>query len=213
MDDKKKKILIIVAIIVVVGVIAGMICSSIIKQKKHEAYIANKVESMVAVATQAAGDLGIPCEFVSFAERGERKDLYVYVKLDGFGQLAPFEMNEFYHKIMRYMSTYDLYGFDFDDDNIGGALIIEDGSDEFTFTDYSMYKNGEKVASTKDNAYDENGNEIVAKKSGKKKCYWCNGTGSVKYYYGGSDLEAYLDGHDASWYGQCGSCGGTGYED
>lgn len=45
---------------------------------------------------------------------------------------------------------------------------------------------------------------------GGEKCPWCNGTGSVKYQYGGSDLEAILNGHDPSWYGQCGSCGGTG---
>lgn len=42
------------------------------------------------------------------------------------------------------------------------------------------------------------------------KCYWCNGTGKVKYYYGSSDLEAYFNGHDPYWYGQCGSCGGSG---
>ena len=33
---------------------------------------------------------------------------------------------------------------------------------------------------------------------------------SVKYYYGSSDIEAYFAGHDPYWYGQCGSCGGTG---
>lgn len=42
------------------------------------------------------------------------------------------------------------------------------------------------------------------------KCYWCNGTGSVRYNYGSSDLEAILSGHDPYTYGQCGSCGGTG---
>ena len=46
--------------------------------------------------------------------------------------------------------------------------------------------------------------------SGNQKCYLCNGTGRVKYYYGSSDLEAYLNGYDPYWYGQCGVCLGTG---
>lgn len=46
-----------------------------------------------------------------------------------------------------------------------------------------------------------------------EKCEWCNGTGKIKYYYGGSELEAILDGHEDSWYGQCGACGGTGLAD
>ncbi len=55
-------------------------------------------------------------------------------------------------------------------------------------------------------------NCINRNKNPGKKCSLCNGTGMVKYYYGDSDLQAYLDGHEASWYGQCGSCGGSGYE-
>ncbi len=47
---------------------------------------------------------------------------------------------------------------------------------------------------------------------GDTKCSWCNGTGAVKYYYGDSELEAVLNGHEDSWYGTCGSCGGTGYK-
>lgn len=43
------------------------------------------------------------------------------------------------------------------------------------------------------------------------KCSSCNGTGSVKYYYGESDLEAVLSGHDPYEYGPCSSCDGTGY--
>ncbi|MCI5934036.1 MAG: DUF6273 domain-containing protein [Lachnospiraceae bacterium] len=42
------------------------------------------------------------------------------------------------------------------------------------------------------------------------KCIVCNGTGYVKYYYGSSDLEAWLSGHDAYTVGTCPSCGGTG---
>lgn len=43
-----------------------------------------------------------------------------------------------------------------------------------------------------------------------RKCIVCNGTGYVKCYYGSSDLEAYLSGHDPYWYIKCTSCKGTG---
>lgn len=44
----------------------------------------------------------------------------------------------------------------------------------------------------------------------KVKCKLCNGTGSVKYNYGSSDLEAILSGHDPYTFGPCSSCDGTG---
>lgn len=43
-----------------------------------------------------------------------------------------------------------------------------------------------------------------------RKCGICNGTGYVKYYYGSSDLEALLSGHDPYTYGICTNCNGTG---
>ena len=215
MDNKKKKILGIIAIIVVVGAIAGAICSSIVKQKKYEASVAQHVESMVGLSGKAAAEFGLPCELLEYTtDPASKYNHTVYVELDGFGNLTPAEMNDFYWYLLRYDEAYNLYSHEYESDHIGGALIIKDGSDEFTFTDYAMYKNGDKVASTEFNAYDESGNEKKSNSSSKKeKCYWCNGTGSVKYNYGGSDLEALIDGHEASWYGQCGSCGGTGYSD
>lgn len=42
------------------------------------------------------------------------------------------------------------------------------------------------------------------------KCPSCNGTGYVRYYYGSSDLEAYLSGHDPYTTGKCTMCKGTG---
>ena len=46
----------------------------------------------------------------------------------------------------------------------------------------------------------------------KEKCFLCNGTGRCLYYYGSSNLEAYLNGHDPYWYGHCGVCDGTGWQ-
>lgn len=47
----------------------------------------------------------------------------------------------------------------------------------------------------------------------RKKCLLCNGTGHVRYYYGSSDLEAWLSGHDSYTIGPCTMCKGTGYVD
>lgn len=44
----------------------------------------------------------------------------------------------------------------------------------------------------------------------KVKCINCNGTGVAKFYYGSSDLEAILSGHDPYTYGDCPLCRGTG---
>ena len=46
---------------------------------------------------------------------------------------------------------------------------------------------------------------------GKTKCSACNGTGLIRYYYGGSSLEALLDGQPDSTVKKCYKCGGTGY--
>lgn len=42
------------------------------------------------------------------------------------------------------------------------------------------------------------------------KCPNCNGSGYVKYHYGDSDLQAYLDGYPPYTVGKCPLCDGTG---
>ena len=64
----------------------------------------------------------------------------------------------------------------------------------------SIYRNGQQIYC----------NVKKQSNSSKGKCEHCNGSGAVKYNYGDSDLQAIIDGHDASWYGLCTSCGGTG---
>lgn len=46
--------------------------------------------------------------------------------------------------------------------------------------------------------------------SSSEKCINCNGTGYVRYYYGESDLQAYLEGYDPYYIGECPLCDGTG---
>ena len=56
-------------------------------------------------------------------------------------------------------------------------------------------------------------NEMIpksSKNSSSGKCPNCGGSGVTKYYYGGSDLEAYFSGHDSYELGVCPMCKGTG---
>lgn len=46
--------------------------------------------------------------------------------------------------------------------------------------------------------------------SNSGKCPNCGGSGMAKYYYGSSDLEAYLSGHDSYEVRECPMCHGTG---
>ena len=55
-------------------------------------------------------------------------------------------------------------------------------------------------------------NKKKDKTSNKKVCSVCNGTGTQRYYYGSSTIEAWLSGHEDSELGQCYHCHGTGYE-
>ncbi len=61
---------------------------------------------------------------------------------------------------------------------------------------------------------DSNSKSSSTTTSSKEKitCSFCNGTGSVKYYYGGSALEAALNGQNDYEYGKCTSCDGEGYK-
>lgn len=49
-------------------------------------------------------------------------------------------------------------------------------------------------------------NEYMGSLPSGNGCPHCNGSGYVKYYYGSSDLEAYLDGYDPYTVGKCTSC-------
>lgn len=43
------------------------------------------------------------------------------------------------------------------------------------------------------------------------KCPACNGSGTIRYNYGSSDLEAWLTGHDAYTLDTCPMCHGRGW--
>lgn len=89
------------------------------------------------------------------------------------------------------------------------AICIK--SSETTTTAQNMNLFGYDSNTSLDNEPDlwgNNGYSSSTESGGK--CIVCNGTGYVRYYYGSSDLEAWLSGHDAYTVGTCTSCGGTG---
>lgn len=85
------------------------------------------------------------------------------------------------------------------------------------FTHSSYYMNEEYVQiSYSDNYSSSNSgrsSSFSPSKSGKAKktCPLCKGTGKVRYYVGGSALEAALNGYEDFYMGPCTSCSGTGY--
>lgn len=72
----------------------------------------------------------------------------------------------------------------------------------------SVCVNGKDI--NKSNAVENRESETTNQLT-KVKCSFCNGSGSIKYYYGDSALQAALDGYDDYEYGPCPSCNGTGY--
>ena len=81
---------------------------------------------------------------------------------------------------------------------------------EYT-TEYEQQEAAKQAAAMEKTSSDVDSSSNTSNNSGKgKKCPWCNGTGSVKYYYGSSAYESIINGHEDSWYGQCGACHGTG---
>ena len=72
---------------------------------------------------------------------------------------------------------------------------------------YDGWKNEEKNS----NLDMSNNNKDNNPSSGKSRtCPQCNGSGVIKYYYGASDLEAYLDGHEPYTMDTCPTCHGKG---
>lgn len=111
------------------------------------------------------------------------------------------------------------------DGNVRSAGCIPDANDVFVRPVVALNISGNTIPDAQnmsifgydsnhdlDNEPDEWSNENYGSSSGSSsgKCIVCNGTGYVKFYYGNSDLEAWLSGHDPYTFVVCSSCGGTG---
>ena len=86
---------------------------------------------------------------------------------------------------------------------LGKETTSQETSDVSAFSSDSSSTTSEVTSNSPNNISSVNKERVT--------CSMCNGTGSVKYYYGGSALEAALDGYNDYEYGPCTSCDGTGY--
>lgn len=79
-------------------------------------------------------------------------------------------------------------------------FTITSGGAVYTYSDNGLqqliYKDGETAVDMMIGSY----------KEGDGKCPVCGGTGTAKFYYGDSDLEAILSGHDPYTFGACPAC-------
>jgi hypothetical protein len=85
-----------------------------------------------------------------------------------------------------------------------GKSLTSRGSEykyEKSYLYHNVYKDGEVIYEV----YEE-----PPKPSSPGACPNCKGSGLVKFYYGSSDLEAWLDGYDPYTVGTCPTCEGTG---
>lgn len=102
-------------------------------------------------------------------------------------------------------SSYDFYG-KWDNREIyispTKVKITEGGKSNILKTDGTVEEGIQRT--TKKNTQDNNSNGT---------CPNCGGTGVVKFYYGASDWEAYMDGVDPYELGECPMCHGTGKAD
>lgn len=93
-------------------------------------------------------------------------------------------------------------------------VLVDDSDNTWELSDYSgcclISKNGASPTIVDNPTYREPTPKNPSSSSSPKKCSNCGGTGYVKYYYGSSDLEAWLSGHDSYTLGKCTSCKGTG---
>ena len=161
------------------------------------------VTDMQAAIDPIAAEFGIDMKVV------EADGLYKF-KSDGFADMPPGEQLDFFEavdaleKITHADGSEDYIVIEFLDLYSGGKCYTAEFDDVF----HRIKADGKEVA-------DKQVGEYVPADfvSGASKCSVCNGTGTAKYYYGESDLEAIADGHESEWYGQCGVCGGTGMTD
>lgn len=144
-----------------------------------------------------------------YTEAEMKANSYRYVKIP--------EIKYFNSEIgsSRYTIRMDR-AYDYDTDNIYTTeqLYRTPDGNIYEFGEYCVYKNGDNVCQIKElpKKPGSSGSGYNSGINGNKedKCAICNGTGYVKYYYGESDLQAYLDGYDPYTVDKCTSCGGTG---
>lgn len=210
--DKNVKIITAIVFLLIIAVLAVFQWHD---YKRHKDYVEEKENTMRTGILTVAEKYGLTdIQDVEF-EWGSGDDSHKYsvsIESELFGSLSDEDKMLYYRDVSW---ETDLY-FDIDGSSLSnevGCLKIYSGEDLYEYADHygrKLYKNGEVIAEEVKKSSNNSSNNS-SKKSGKK-CSMCNGTGSVKYYYGESDLEAILTGHDPYTFGPCPSCDGTGKE-
>ncbi len=186
---KSTKALIVLAFVILVIVFFAFIFPIIIDHGK----IADSVK-------EKAKEAGLENVSVS-VKRGKFYDMtidYVTVKCSNFEDLSSSEMLDI--------------AWSFDSTSAGSKVVelssIKSNGNTYTFEnrsgDKTLYCNGKAISYL--------AKPSTGSSTAKTKCATCNGTGTVKYYYGESAWEAALNGQNDYEFGPCPSCGGTGYK-
>ena len=162
----------------------------------------------------------LPEDMFDVKDKIERLESYcactnIYGKIGGY-QVTGIKIEDFYIEGNQIMmksdswktipvkkssdSSYDYYG-----EWAGKEIYISPSKVKITY-------NGDTNILKTDGSVDEN--IPTGKKnrdsSSNGTCPNCGGTGFVKFYYGASDFEAYMDGFDPYELGDCPMCHGTG---
>ena len=106
-----------------------------------------------------------------------------------------------------YPTKNNLYSNPWDDIGVRPAIVINKNSIDNSSMNMIAFGADSDVSLEFDDPIDASNSS----KKSRHKCAVCNGTGHVRYYYGSSDFEAYITGHDPYTIGKCTSCGGSGY--
>ena len=236
MKNKKIMIIVMAAILLLTGFIVYKVIDEVQTEKRIAEREAEQQEAVMLVVMPLAEKYGfddIVCNKVEFPSVDDVRAVMTSAKFEAAEDIEKLQFlsdvsyyaeqkqqnNENYWvsqisknglsiRVISGASSY-VETIEVEDCGVYSALRRSSASDAYNWGMVNPYKetvlymetiNSEYVGGKLAKRVDDSGEE----------CYWCKGTGSVKYYYGESDLEAFVDGHDASWYGTCGSCGGTG---
>lgn len=191
------------------------------EEQKKQADI-HAVEAVILPAIQTVGITDLKILSIEEDSIGYYYYLDVYSTSDTFSQLSNTEK-------LRVLNAADsaaekqsfafpdgsVYQYDY---NYGHLIVLSDNylyksiGDTLWVSEYDSEYGLTSPLNHYDKIYDAtpSNSSSSSNSSSGEKCYWCNGTGSVRYNYGSSDLDAILSGHDPYTYGTCASCGGTG---
>lgn len=223
----KNKIIIAVAaiiLIVVLGTVIGIsVANSSFKEISQEEFEQLVLEAIKPQLTELENQLGVydiktelyiteyeckkPTVFNAGAITANIRTLYFVA--DEFLDLDDGIYNaEIYRKYANHKLNFTNvqipdYSVSISTRGINIADFKNANGDIYTFVSFCIYKNHEEVFVHENSSSSNPGLG--------KKCAHCNGTGSVKYYYGGSAWEAFLAGMPDYTFGPCTSCNGKGY--